>query len=155
MPSKEQRSAAMRRWYLKNPDLIKAKTKAWRDKNKEQVKEIHRKKHIRNRERILARTRAWKQANKDAVCGYHSCRKAMKLGSGGGHTNEQWRQLCASVGHRCVKCGDDVKLTRDHIIPLSIGGSNNVDNIQPLCLSCNLSKGVSAIAYITRQSISV
>ncbi len=38
-------------------------------------------------------------------------------------------------------------LTPDHIIPLSQKGPNTIDNIQPLCLNCNSSKGTKTIDY--------
>jgi 5-methylcytosine-specific restriction endonuclease McrA len=38
-------------------------------------------------------------------------------------------------------------LTEDHVVPLSLGGSNDIDNIQPLCKSCNSSKRGRHIDY--------
>jgi len=39
--------------------------------------------------------------------------------------------------------GEEVMLTKDHIIPKSKGGSNTLDNYQTMCSLCNWSKGDS------------
>jgi 5-methylcytosine-specific restriction endonuclease McrA len=46
---------------------------------------------------------------------------------------------------RCAMCGktpveDAIKLTIDHIVPLDWGGSNDPENLQPLCQECNAGK---------------
>lgn len=45
--------------------------------------------------------------------------------------------------YRCVECGatnKDTRLHIDHILPVSCGGSNELDNLQTLCEECNLAK---------------
>lgn len=58
-----------------------------------------------------------------------------------------WRALCARYNHKCLACGLEKPLTIDHVIPLSKGGSNTIDNVQPLCASCNSIKGTNSTDY--------
>lgn len=48
---------------------------------------------------------------------------------------------CPYCGVVMVKSGRDAWPTRDHIIALSRGGSNTVDNIIIICRRCNEDKG--------------
>ena len=62
--------------------------------------------------------------------------------SKGTHTKQEWKALKAEFNNRCVKCGtDEYRVEKDHIIPVYQGGSDSIDNIQPLCARCNASKG--------------
>ena len=55
----------------------------------------------------------------------------------------EWNRLREKHGYNCASCGDqepDVNLSPDHKIPRSRGGSNEEDNLQPLCEQCNNAK---------------
>jgi 5-methylcytosine-specific restriction endonuclease McrA len=61
----------------------------------------------------------------------------------GRHTNEEWETLKGHFNYRCLSCGyyePEIRLTKDHVLPISQGGSDSIDNIQPLCLGCNCMK---------------
>lgn len=65
-----------------------------------------------------------------------------------GHTFQQWLNLLKEHDNRCFYCKDKMtktpgakQRTRDHIIPISKGGNDTMDNIVPACRSCNSSKG--------------
>lgn len=75
-------------------------------------------------------------------------RKRKAIGS---HSLSQWNNLREICNFKCAFCGIsewDIKikwpkfpyLTRDHIIPISRGGTDYISNIQPLCISCNAKK---------------
>jgi 5-methylcytosine-specific restriction endonuclease McrA len=46
-------------------------------------------------------------------------------------------------GHKCVYCGDDKKLTLDHVLPKSRGGKNTWANLVTCCARCNVTKSDS------------
>lgn len=75
-------------------------------------------------------------------------RRRSRLADAGTFTKEEWEAVKARYGHRCLMCGrrePEVKLTVDHVFPLSKGGSNTADNLAPLCSRCNKSKGARLI----------
>lgn len=72
---------------------------------------------------------------------YHLTRRARKLNAPGSHTAAEWRVLVDEYDGRCAYCGSAGKMTRDHVVPLSRGGSDDIDNIVPACPTCNSSKG--------------
>lgn len=44
--------------------------------------------------------------------------------------------------------GEEVLMTKDHIVPRSKGGRNHLENYQPMCTICNFNKGNNEdIAY--------
>ena len=60
----------------------------------------------------------------------------------GTHTKEEWDELKMEFEGMCVRCGSgDFPVEKDHIIPIYKGGSDSIENIQPLCPRCNASKG--------------
>lgn len=69
---------------------------------------------------------------------------------GGCHSVGEWDNLKAQYNWTCPRCKKkepDIILTRDHIIPVSRGGSDNIENIQPLCKRCNSLKATVSIKY--------
>lgn len=50
-------------------------------------------------------------------------------------------------GNKCLRCGSLIKLTIDHIVPISKGGENKISNLQTLCKSCNSIKRDRFIDY--------
>ena len=63
------------------------------------------------------------------------------------HSETEWSALVQFCGNSCVKCGvraDNLhggSLTKDHILPIFMGGSDGIENLQPLCRGCNSRKG--------------
>lgn len=58
----------------------------------------------------------------------------------GVHSEAEWRALLARHQGRCAHCGTTERIERDHIIPLAKGGTDAIENIQPLCRTCNARK---------------
>jgi hypothetical protein len=67
------------------------------------------------------------------------------------HTNAQWVAMLVWAGASCVCCqlpfaaiGDP---QRGHVVARINGGTDAIDNIQPMCRSCNSKQGTKTIDY--------
>ena len=98
-------------------------------------------------ERARKHTREWQKRNPEQHRIATQVRRARTRGNGGSFTKEEWVSVCEKYGNMCLRCGKKTILTIDHVVPLVLGGSNYIENIQPLCKSCNSKKGESVIDY--------
>lgn len=146
----DKKKDADRRWAAANKDKAYKNHKKWRDvqSNAEKVAENNKKWREENPERAKEYARLWRERNPEKSKARVHRRRSMVRGGGGSYTENEWNQLVAHYGEKCLCCGrSDLPLTADHIVPVVRGGSSNIDNIQPLCLSCNVKKATKTIDY--------
>ena len=77
-------------------------------------------------------------------------RKMRRINASGLHTSEEWEKLKKFYGSICLRCKRPErirKLTEDHVVLLTRGGSDSIDNIQPLCQHCNSWKHTKIIDF--------
>ena len=110
--------------YKSNPDAL------W--KNKEYIKEYH------ANYSHLNRVKFYESQTKRREIKKHS-EKPLKP--------KQWKELLSFYNNVCLACGSDKNITIDHVIPLILGGQHTINNVQPLCKSCNSKKSTKIIDY--------
>jgi 5-methylcytosine-specific restriction endonuclease McrA len=89
------------------------------------------------------RTRRWRTENPLAAAALRALERARKRNATGRYTAREFRALCDESSWQCSYCAtvlDIVTVQADHIIPLSRGGSNGIENIAVSCASCNCRK---------------
>lgn len=117
----------------------------------------------KNRERLLKKSADYYAIHKDSFKKYKKVyrsspdikfkdalfrhRRRVRLASAQdkGNATISEMKLLLKDAIECRKCerlfNKKLRPTLDHIIPISKGGSNALDNLQVLCLSCNARKG--------------
>ena len=116
----------------------------------EAVAEIERRRNQkRARKAHLARNlKRWRRKNPAKTAVQRDRRRALELGAECSYSAEEFLALCENYGSICLCCrSGDRPLTPDHVVSLSRGESNSIDNIQPLCRSCNSRKNAKTIDF--------
>src|SRR3990167_2193851 len=88
------------------------------------------------------------------VCKYARKRKFRLLAAKrkGCHMKCEWEEMKAFFKGRCVRCWEkSSRIEKDHIIPIYMGGSDAIENIQPICKSCNCAKRDETINWKRRR----
>lgn len=93
-----------------------------------------------NREGLRAASREWYAANPDKRRVKEQARRARARKAEGKFSLADVERITKGQNGLCACCGSSRKLTIDHIVPLSKGGSNWPSNIQMLCSPCNTRK---------------
>lgn len=119
---------ASRRWRLRNPDMVRWLTAAWRSRNTIKIRDGKKK---------------WVAANRSKVNSVNALRRALRKNAEGAFSHEDVVEILSLQRERCAYCPRRLTLRqchRDHIVPLSRGGTNDRRNIQLTCSPCNLRK---------------
>jgi len=110
-------------YNLKNKERKKVYDFEYRQINKKRIAQVSHKYHVSNRERA-----------RDAS---HR-RRSIKMNNGSFKIYK--KELFKIYNSPCFYCGSLNKITIDHIVPISRGGTHSIGNLVAACAFCNGSK---------------
>ena len=137
-----------REWERANREVRTAQSQAWRDANRDLAREFSRKWYAANREEAQRMSREWRQANPEKARAGERRRRALRASV---KVETYTRpQVWALTGGRCGICELQITPSQiatqgawhiDHIVPISLGGDDSLENVQPAHAWCNIRKG--------------
>lgn len=140
----KRRKAGQKLWRERHKAEIRSYTTKWRAAHRDRVLIWHRCFHELHPEAQQRYAKKWRAKHHETIreaWRRYQTRKRAAGALAGHHTRSEWLILLLWHGGCCVHCGSSDRLTRDHIVPLSRGGTDHILNIQPLCRPCNAKKG--------------
>lgn len=144
---KDQYREYQRDWKEQNRDHVRAYEREYFQNNDEQREKNRAAGRIRDRERYQSDSEHRKKKNRQTA-EKNRRRKALLYGiETEHHTEQEWLDLCAYYDHRCLCCGEQKPLSRDHVVPVTSGGLDTIANIQPLCKECNSRKNNRTVDF--------
>lgn len=129
---------------------INTKARERRKQRLEHYREIGRRSYERHADERRKYSIEYYKLHPEKSVAANNRRRALKYASESTHTEEEWQKLKVFYSFTCLSCGKhepEIKLTRDHVIPLTQGGTDSIDNIQPLCARCNSKKSYKHIDF--------
>ena len=121
-------------------ELHRLSAKRRRAKDPAKVQDSNRQQYQKNREAIIAKKKEYWRQNPDIRRAARMSYEARKRNADGRFSASDIEALRFRQSLLCNGCLSDLTATGyhiDHIMPLSLGGSNRPDNLQLLCPTCN------------------
>lgn len=137
-----QRLAIQARYREKNRDMLRERSKDYTERNSAIINARHRLKYKEN-PAVKQRLRVYYQNQHGRLVQSRNRQKRRALVRSTHHwhyTKEQIQALFDKFDNICAYCGTKTKLTIDHWIALSVGGTDVISNLVPCCSTCNCSK---------------
>lgn len=142
-------------WYADNTQLALEQSKDRYESNRSARLEQCKAYNLRHQDKIAARrernrakaasaTKAWRIANPEWFRELRRSRRLRKRNAEGSHTGSEISALLIKQRYRCAGPHCKRHIGRgyhvDHVMPLALGGTNWISNIQLLCPTCNMKK---------------
>ncbi len=162
----EARRKATRKYYLANREAIRLHQKKYYDATKASLRyyEEHRELsliqqkqyYVTHKDERRNYNQQYYEDNQEYLLEYHHTRRAAYADATGTFTWMDFYEKCAIQEWKCTYCKQEKKLEPDHIIPISRGGTNNLENITPACRECNSQKRAKTLeeyrAYLQQHA---
>lgn len=132
--------AKFRERYWADPTAARSKGRRDYHKHATKRRQASRDWYYAHRDYSITQSRLNAQRNPVRARATKHAYKARKRAAPGRYRAAEWAMLLQWFGDRCLRCGATSRIVVDHVVALAAGGTNYIENLQPLCLPCNSSK---------------
>lgn len=142
----------MAAYYARNKERIAAYHRGRYQKKKDELYAQHKRWRKANPEKAVQEVMRWQRANPEKVREYRIKNRAMRRNAQGLVSQGFIGFLMRQQAGKCVYCRAALREYHvDHIIPVSLGGKTEDENLQLLCPPCNRAKGNKLPSVFARQ----
>jgi hypothetical protein len=140
---KEEIKIYMVNYYIENRDYLINKAREYFYNNRERQNEVGKQYYELNKDDLFV-TRKKYLSTSDGEASQaraYNKRRNKEMNVKNDLTSKQWKKILNMQNNKCAECGreftENDMPTRDHIIPVSLGGGLTFGNVQALCRTCN------------------
>jgi HNH endonuclease len=155
--NRERRSARIKQYRITHREEVAARRRKYYHEHREHCLAQKRRDYEKHKEQRLENSKVYRKTERGRLirrASWHK-REAQKLSVGGFYTSAQILEQLRRQRNRCYypACGRS-KFQKvngkyvyhiEHVVPLSRGGSNSIDNLVLSCPTCNLRKGTKLL----------
>lgn len=134
--NKEYKLEYCAKYRKENHEYRRKASKIYYEKNRETYKKYY----IENKEKIDEYCKNWRKENPEKANAYTRERNEKLKSLPHTLTKDEWDNALKEFDYKCAYCGEEKLLEKEHFIPVSKDGGYTIDNILPVCRSCNSCK---------------